>query len=262
VPEAKVPGLRELQLDMMGFLAAPAPEDRVPGAALGFAVGDERRDAEGRLGVYAGMYRTRLRDALAATVPMLARHLGETGFAELALEYFTVHPSRQPSLRGVAQALPGFLMARGQTALGDLAALEWARHDVFDAVDEPLLEAARLRELGPETIAALPIRTIAALRLVDVTHGVDATWRELAADRDPGEPVSDAGTLVVWREDVRVFHRRVDAVERDALRAAERAIPFAQLCETLAALVGEEAAPRTAGELLLRWVGDQMLVAG
>jgi hypothetical protein len=256
VPE---PTLRELQLDMIGFLTGAAREND---AAHRLAVGDARLDGAGRLEIYANMYRVRLRGALEATAPMLARALGEDGFAELSLAYFTAHPSRTPSLRAVGEVLPAFLRARGQAGLADLAALEWARYDVFDAADEPLLELAPIQALGPEAIAQLPVRLIAASRLVPVAHAAEAAWRALNAGEAPDAPAPDPGTLLVWREDISVFHRRVNSVERAALEAATHGLPFASLCETLAGLVGDDPAPRLAGELLLRWVGDRMLVAG
>src|SRR5262249_3711249 len=136
----------------------------------------------------------------------------------------------------------------------DLARLEWARHDVFDAPDEPILGQADVLARGETGIADLQVQLVAAHRLVDMTHAGEPVWRAPAPARAPHEPPREPRRRVVWREGVAVSHRRVDEVEREALAAAARGLPFGALCERL---VGPDAAAR----LLLRWIRDQLLVA-
>src|SRR5262249_10223275 len=120
----RCPSLRETQLAMMNVLTA---RDGVA-AALGDAPGlerlgasDARLDAVGRLEIYADMYRERLRAALAATFPLVAKHLGPEGFAEMAEGYFAVYPSRSPSLRDCGAGFGAFLASRRAGWLSDLA---------------------------------------------------------------------------------------------------------------------------------------------
>jgi len=245
--------LRELQL---AFLEAVAGGARDP-ALERLIVGDARLDAAGRLDIYADMYRLRLRAALAATFPLTAQALGDEAFAARADAYFAAHPSRAPSLRDAGARFPELL--EGWRA--DLARLEWARHDVFDAVDEATLDEAAVRARGPEGIAELPVRLVAAHRRVAVAFAVEPVWRALADDGAPDGAEPGPRTLLVWREGVTVYHRRVDAVEDDAPAAAAAGLAFGALCERLAETLGAEAAPRRAGELLRRWLHDQLLAA-
>jgi hypothetical protein len=222
--------LRDQQLAFLAAIADGGPPLGVAGAAAR------------RVGVYADMYRLRLRAALASTYPRLAGLLGD--FDELADGYFAAHPSTAPSLRDCGRALPDFL----DGWLADLARLEWARHDVFDAVDETILDEAAVRARGADGVAALPVKLVAAHRLVEVAYAVETSWR------DGSPPSPGARTLLVWREGVSVVHRPVEASEHAALAAAAAGVSFGALCE----LVSD---PRRAAELLLRWLRDALLVA-
>jgi hypothetical protein len=246
--------LRELQLAMLGVVTGGAGD-----AGLERLVaGDERLSAAGRLRIYAEMVRERLRAALAATFPALAAALGDEAFAALAVRYLAACPSRHPSLRWVGRALPAYL--EGWEA--DLAALEWARHDVFDAPDEPLLDLEAARRLGPDGVGELPLRLVAAHRRVGVRNAVEAVWREVLAGGRAPVAETAPGVLLVWRHGVAVFHRRVGVAEEAALVAAAGGASFAALCERLCEVVADEDVPRVAGELLRRWLSEGLLGTG
>jgi hypothetical protein len=249
--------LREAQLAMLAVISAPEGVEAALWDAGGLEraiAGDARLGAAGRLGVYADMYRLRLRAALAATFPHTALLLGDAGFAAIADGYFAAHPSRAPSLRDAGAAFPGFLDARAAGWAADLARLEWARHDVFDAADQPLLDVAAVQARGPAGVAALPLRLIAAHRRVAVAHAAEVGWRALQRGEDPGVPPPAPRVLLVWREGVQVFHRAVDALEARVLAGAAAGTTFAALCE-------EVSEPEQAAQLLARWLGDGLLVA-
>lgn len=252
--------LRALQLTMLEAVRGRA------GAAAQLAphiAGDDRLDAAGRIEIYANMYRLRLADALASAFPRCAQALGDD-FADLAADYVAAHPSTHPSLRDAGAALPEFLTGRGIGWLVDVARLDWVRYDLFDARDQPILTLATLQALGAEGIGELPIELVTAHRLVEVEHAIEAAWRALEAHEEPIPPEPSPRTLLVWREGITVYHRRIDGAERAVLRrcAAVHAPPsFGQICEWVADAIGEAQAPQVAGELLYRWTTEQLLVA-
>ena len=164
---------------------------RITGLQLGPAFdpvsvirGDARGSAEERLAVYAFMYRSRLVEALGSQFPRLARLVGDDGFADLTAGYVADRPSRHPSLRELGRALPGWLAAErpGEPALAPLATLEWARADLYDVADEPAMTLDAPRAFPPERFGELPLRLIAAHRLVDVAPGTEALWDGLGPD--------------------------------------------------------------------------------
>lgn len=250
--------------------------------AAALVVSDARGSAEERIAVYAYMYRARMVEALESQFPRLAKHLGSADFAALCAAYIDDHPSRHPSLRHLGQRLPGWLQAHRpeHPLLGGLAALEWARTDVFDALDEPLLTMDDVRAWPAEQFGELPLRLMGAHRVVTVPAGTSALWDGLlvpegggsgAADRarpgaveQPGERDEQRNdkadeVLLVWREGTMVFHRPVQPAERAALALARVGTAFGVICDSLLQVNDEEAATRQAFAWMAAWLADGLL---
>jgi hypothetical protein len=188
-PEGVSPGLEELV--RRGRAAAGDLEAMI--------AGDARLPAAERLDIYANMYFFRLLDCLKEDYPRLLEALGPDRFHNLATDYLLACPSEHPSLRYLGARLPGFLSehASGREAecLVDLARLEWARADLFDAADAPLLTRDTLSRLSEEQAADLRLCLVPAFRLLRLDHDAPRLWRELrdraASGATPGGP--DAG---------------------------------------------------------------------
>jgi hypothetical protein len=152
--------------------------------------GDDRLPAAERLDIYANMYFFRLLDCLREDFPRLATALGEKRFHNLATDYLLVHPSGNPSLRYLGQRLPAFLaghaLARESACLVDLARLEWARADLFDAADARPLGRDDLADLSAGHGGDLPLCAVPAFRLLRLDHDAPGLWRELR-DRAEGD---------------------------------------------------------------------------
>jgi hypothetical protein len=240
----------------------------IPRAELeALVVGDARAGAVERLDVYANMYFFRIRDVLRDYFPKLAAVLGEAAFHDLVTDYLVAHPSTHPSLRYVGRALPAFVAKhrRGidRPWLGELAALEWARLDVFDRADAVVLTREAVARLAPEAFADLALPLVPALEVVRTAHAVEETWREIEAGgaaRAP-EPAPPGHALLVWRRGVVVHHRPLGLDEIGGLEVLRAGGSFGKLCEMLGrALEPEEAAGLAAG-LLGRWLADELLAA-
>ena len=241
--------LPDLQAAMLAALTSLDVPDELP-----FVAGDDKLDAAGRLGVYRDMYFARMTEVMTSTFPKLAERLGHEDFDNMVAAFIDEYPSRHPSLRWVGRELAQFLAEHERPAwLVDLARLEWARADVFDAPDEPVLRLADLQALPPEAFAALPVGPIGAHRLIPAATAVDVVWRG-------GDPAEGARTVIVWRQGIDVYHRVLD--QREARFFPVTPTPFAVLCERIAAEAGEEAAAEIAFQLLGRWVKDELIRAG
>ncbi len=109
--------------------------------------------------------------------------------------------------------------------------------------------------VAPESLAELRLALVPTQRLLRLGHRVDLIE---AGEPPAAEPVS----LLVWRQDVHVVYRAVDEVEAGVLATCAHATPtFAEVCETLAESLGEEAAAARAFQLLGRWLGDGLVRA-
>jgi hypothetical protein len=225
-------------------------------------VGDARASAADRVHVYFHMYRARIAEALESQFPRLARWLGAEEFGDVAAAYISDEPSRHPSLRYVGERLPAWLAARRRDApaLAGLAALEWARADVFDLVDETPLTMDDVRGWAADRFGELPLRLVTAHRVITVPAGTSHQWDALGADVAFGAP-ANAGTepLVVWREGTMVYHRVVDDAERAALELAQNGTQFGVLCDSLLAVHGEEEAITKAYKWMSTWITDGLL---
>jgi hypothetical protein len=253
-----------------GVLAALAAE-RLEAPLSSLVRSDERLSAESRLDVYANAYFYRIHDVLCEDYPQLAAALGETSFHDLATSYLAVHPSEHPSLRWVGARLAPFLResdaaagVRARAAWApDLAAFEWAKGLVFDALDAPIAERGDLANVPAERFEALVLAAIPAVHLLTLAWPVDA----LRTDASPADLAVDAAqwtpasiSLVIWRRSERTFYRRADALEFEALARVRDGVRFGELCAFAASRRGDDEAPALAAAWLARWLDDGLLL--
>jgi hypothetical protein len=270
------PSLGELQ--RMLFPLIRAADGVVPALRTGglsrrrlaeVIVGDDLLGAVGRVGIYANMYFLRLQDALREAFPKLRAALGDEGFSGLCADYLEAHPSRHPSLRFLGDRLAAFLAGPGVARprcpplpvwAADLAALEWARYDLFDAADVPLLRLVDLQVMPPEAFATLPLHLAPGSRLLAVGHAVEQVWRTLhQQQQQPADIPARSGHLLLWRQDTFVYHRRIDEREAALLNDVCSGTQFGPLCERIATEAPDPA--QAAFRLLARWARDGLLAA-
>ncbi|MFC5742607.1 DNA-binding domain-containing protein [Dyella tabacisoli] len=201
--------------------------------------GDAHADAVTRLAVYRHGYRIRLRDALSTEFPGLRLMVGQR-FDAMLDSYVQAHPSGHYNIRWHGAGLAAFLEFsrpwRDKPALADMARLDWAISTVFDAADEPTINAADLADIPAEAWAELCLRPQGHLQILPVTCNVDSFRR--AADRQEPRPrmrsYRQPRHLLVWRQALTVHYRPLAEDERQLLNAAMREEPFTALCERLA----------------------------
>ena len=223
--------------------------------------GSRELSAEERVGIYADMHLWRLVDALREDYPKLAALLGDERFFGLAEAYVRKHPSRHHDLGRIGIHLPEFLGAHPDPRrldLGDLAALEWARAEVFvEAEAEPVRE---------HTLSALPaneflqarLRLVPALRTLTVEHDAVSLWRALEGGEPPPPPVHGTRAIAVWRSGFDVYHTELAADEARALDALAAGEPLARVCE---AFDGREDAAKAAFDAISSWFHEGWIAA-
>lgn len=249
------PALREVQARFWRALHTGEVEPALAAAVLPTAT---LAPAE-RVEIYQSMYVLRLLEVLREDFPKTHEALGDA-FDAVGRRYVAAHPSEHPSLRHLGRRLAEHLRDDPEGAarpwLADLACLERARLDAFDAPDATALRAADLAAVAPEHWAGLRLRAMPSLVRLDAAWPAHAVWAA------PSERPAPAATPIrVWRQGFAVFHAAMDPVEAGALDALVAGASFAEICETVAAHVPAEEAPAEAGALLARWIEDE-LVAG
>jgi hypothetical protein len=233
-------------------------------AALGRVIaGDARLDAVQRLDIYANMYFWRLLDILRGDFSAVVAAVGDDVFHNLVTDYLLACPSQHPSVRNVGARLADFLgkqpLATERPWLVELARLERARIELFDGPDAVPLTLDELRTRAPEEFVALPLPLVPSLLFLDVEHAVDDVWRAAENEQPIEPPAAGARTLLVWRQEVTVYHRGLEPLERDALLRAREGASFGVVCDLLAESMPVDEAGPAAFQLLARWVGDGII---
>jgi hypothetical protein len=271
---APAPSLRELQLLVWKLLTAPegarpglealAKDGVVDEARLSEWIdGDARLDPLGRVDIYANMYFFRLHDILAEDFAKTAAILGHARFHNLVTDYLLAHPSTSPSLRWLGRALPAFL---GSHPYGtefpwtpDMAALEWARNEAFQAADAPALGAADLGAFPPESWGDLVFTPAPHVSVLDVGWEVAPLFAAMDDGAEPGEPARRAMRLLVWRSGFAPAVEELGDEEARALDAALSGRTFGEVCDALAADASDvEAAASRAAGFLAGWLGREL----
>ena len=228
-------------------------------------------DAAGRLEVYANAYFFRILGVLEEQFRILAKALGADEFNDLVTSYLAVFPPSRPSLRHAGERLAGFVAEHEAAAsfrerhpyAADLARLEWALADAFDARDVAAATRDEFAAIAPEAWAELRLRLQPCVALLDVAwpvHDLRRVLDDAATDALPSLRPRTC-TICVWRRDERVFTRALDALEASALRALARGRSFGDVIEATAARSNSEEAPRRAAAWLERWLRDELIEA-
>ena len=214
-----------------------------------------------RVEIYARMYLHRLVDAIAEDVPHTSRILGHDAFVEVVRAYLHEHPSRSPDIMQAGRSFGAWLRAyRGiRKDLPDLALLERARSEVRIAPDAPLAGAEELQSLNPDALPGARFLFSPALRVLQLQHDVRKLWDVLEADAgEVPDPISEPTTLVVWRQEFKVFHTGLSEAEARALMVAREGGTLEEVCATFA---GEPDPAHTAFKTVLSWFADGWVAA-
>ena len=212
---------------------------------------------EQRVGIYHGMYLWRMRDALAADYPALEHFLGDTGFAALVKAFIQKHPSRSYTLNRLGDQLPAFVRA---TALHhrpfchDLARLELAITEVFDARPTPRLTDAQIAGVPADAWERAVLEPVAGLRVLAFRHPVNA-YLESVKDENHGHPKARRrdNWLVIYRREYQVYRQELTRQAHDLLKDLVRGRPLGR---AISAALRRPGGKPPAEDQLFRWFRD------
>lgn len=211
--------------------------------------------------VYRHAYVSRLVESLGKSYELLHRYMGEELFGEMGRAYVATTPSHHRNMRWYGDTLPIFLAGAGQPyadypILGELAALEKALNDAFDAPDTPVVALADLAAIDPARWQDLVFLPHPSVRRFDFATNALAVWSALRADEEVPEAQvgAEPERVLVWREDATSMVRTLGVEEAMMWDEAANAIPFGQLCAMLATYDDPDNAAARAAAYLGTWV--------
>ncbi len=201
-----------------------------------------------RLEIYNRSYWFRVLEAFSEDFPGVRALLGARGFDRLRRRYLDDCPSESFTMRNLGKNLAGW-MERNPALAGphfrvalDMAKLEWAEIESFDAAGYEPLSPAGVAALGPgSTLQVQP-----HVRLVEARHEVDTLLLEVreSAKRKGGAPRTitsqrirrAASTtpvyLAIHRFELVVHYKRIDAEIFRLLNAVAQGASLAGAIET------------------------------
>ena len=216
-------------------------------------------------GVYRYAYSSRLVEAMRNDHKLLHVYLGDEMFDAMGHAYVAANPSQHPNLRWFSSSLPDFLKSTepysNHPVLSDLAALEKALNDAFDAEEAPVIGIADMAGFAPEAWAALAFRPHPSALRLDLSTNAAAVWLALKADEDPPDPtpLEEPSRILIWRKDVTPVFRELGAEEAMMWDEAASGIRFGVLCSMLATFDDPDGAAARGAGYLHGWVTAELL---
>ena len=145
-----------------------------------------------RLQIYRNNLFESLGDVLRAVFPVLAQLVGEDFFRQLARRFIVAHPLRSAHLHGFGRELPAWLSTKvaDWPYLADVAALEWAWHEVYHEADGAPLQPQHLAPVPAARHLGLRLALVPAARLVASPYPVLRIWQAHQGEADPAATLS------------------------------------------------------------------------
>lgn len=160
--------------------------------------------------LYRRLIRNNYVQVLKITYPVLHRFVGERYFGILARWYLKEYPSTSGDLFAYGRHLPALLQRiEAPPLLVELARLEWACHEVYQASDSPPLSPDQLQAMASVDPSYVTVRFHPAARFLSFPFPVHRVWLALQPDASPDVvvdlPLPEEQTgVIVTRSDGKV----------------------------------------------------------
>ena len=227
-----MPALHSLQRTVAGAIFSRNP------AAIADLVWSNGLAALQRVQLYQNNVFISLTQALADVYPVIERVVGEAFFRFTARRFIQRYPSLCGDLHEFGRELAAFLSEstgeHGLLYLTDVAALEWAYHEVFHAGVALPLDLAHLARVADEDQDRLRLRLHPARRLIASRYPILAIWEANRSDGSPEDVIDlDAGGdfLLVARRDLECVIERITPGEFVFLAEIGEGATLEQACE-------------------------------
>lgn len=195
-------------------------------------------------------------EALAAAYPVVRRLVGDAFFREAAERFARAHPSASGDLHRFGGEFAVFLEtyehARALPYLPDVARLEWAIAQAFHAAPARRLDFDALGRVREEERGGVSFRLQPAARLLASRHPVLGIWEANQPDRDGTLERDGEERVLVYREELTVRARRLDALEWRFLDAVAAGA-------TLEEMAGDPAIGEALPAQLVQWTANGLV---
>jgi hypothetical protein len=240
---------------MAGLLRRPRalPRDaHVSELALSHVAGNGRLSPIEQLEIYREQFWLRHTASLLEDFPGLSGVLGQECWEKLVESYLGEVAPQSWSLRNLGYRLPTHVEHAAwlphRDLCTDMARLEWAYIELFDAADLPPVDPARLGAIPEEAWETARFVLSPAMTLLRIRYPVVELRRALAdatdaTDRTVPIPERASANLVLYRGmDRNLYHSTVSEAAFELLAGLAEGMPLVAACERAAERVPSEAA--------------------
>jgi len=261
--------LRELQQSFFKVLL------QQPSDVLDQIESDGAHSAGERLSIYSNGYQLRFKEALVTDFEHLHGYLGDQQFDALMSAYIAAHPSDSASLRHFSRHMSQFLSVtepyQAMAVLAEIAAIEQAFADSFDAEDRPYATVEDLAAIAPDLWPGMRFSCQASLQRLRFQNNAFAIWAALDhidkaedSDQDSTVPVAHQQEQhehwIIWRNKELISHyRSLSLAEYEVLCMAEQGRSFEDICEALLTYFSEQETPLKAVTFIQSWLNEGLL---
>jgi hypothetical protein len=250
--------LHDLQAMFAEALVVPksiAREGEWPARGEASFTGSSRLSPIEQLDVYREQFWLRHVACLAEDFPTLQAFVGETRFEAIVAGYLAAHPPVHFMLRHLGDDLARYLEASNEEALVvDLARVEWAFVDAFDAADAPRLDARAVAAIPEAAWPSARIILHPSLQRLRLSHAVHTTRAQHRQKEQLVRPEQAPTTLVVYRRDLKLYAEEMDALPFDMLERLAAGEPLGAAGDAVADATGRrEEVESQIGEWFTRW---------
>jgi hypothetical protein len=203
-----------------------------------------------RLEIYREQFWLRHTSSLVEDFPGVSGILGQAAWATLIESYLEAHPPSSFTLRDLGLRFPEYI--ESQSALEhhrlccDMARLELAYLEIFDAADAPPISPEALAGISDDGWQRVRIAFHPALRLLKTEYPVAPLRRQLIEAQSNAEnvllPARDPHCQLLFRRDLSLFHEPISRGAYALLSALTRRVPLLPACEQAQVEVPSEAA--------------------
>ena len=239
-------------------LAASEAASLVPADRLGDVVlPSATLDPAERVGIYHDMYLLRMEEALETDYPGLSHFLGAQRWRRIVRGYVEAHPSRSYTLNVLGRDLAGYVYdAPGISHAGfcrDLARVEWAIAEAFDAPETSTLTEEDLSAVPPDAWEGARLVPTAAFRLLALDYNAGLYLDSLRSDdHDHPLPRRRPAWVAVCRRDYSVYRVALTQPAFRLLSGLARGLTVGEAVEEC--LVRSR--PRPSGSQVFTWFRD------
>ncbi len=222
--------LHELQ---QTFAIALCKREPTPSAAV-IATGSARLSALQQLEVYREQFWWRHVSCLADDYPTLSALIGPDAFEQLCARYLAARPPTDFLLRDLGKNLAEHLKTEGDRLLVDVASVEWAFVDAFDAADAPPLDPDSIAAAAEDSWPGARLSLHPSLTLLDLEFPAE----ELRMAQRNGEVIAridpSPRALAIYRRDLLLYSEPLEPSARLVIVALMRGETLASACESAA----------------------------